>query len=314
MAEIDIVSKHLIQTYPADFARFALQRDDIEDVEVIESEQFTVKARRTDSLLRVRIAGEDVLVHHEFQTTDHPAMPLRMAGYIGRMIEHYGLPVYAHVFYLRPAAGRRDPGYYIQEHPDYPVVIRYKVIRLSQLPGQAVLDRAFVGLLPFAPLMQPPAGRAEAAWLEQCVARAAALPLDRPSKADFLAGLAILSGLVYNPQTIMTTVSKEHLMDIIRESSFAQYLAESAREEGIKQGIEQGIKQGVEQGIEQGGRERAIEDLLDVLAIRFGLAASDPLAARIGTLDDVQRLKQLFRAAIQVPSLEAFRLLLNADE
>ena len=35
MAEIDTVSKHLIQTYPADFARFALQRDDIEDVEVI---------------------------------------------------------------------------------------------------------------------------------------------------------------------------------------------------------------------------------------------------------------------------------------
>ena len=89
MAEIDIVSKHLIQTYPADFARFALQRDDIEDVEVIESEQPLVKARRTDSLLRVRIAGEDALVHHEFQTTDHPGMPRRMAGYIGRMIEHY---------------------------------------------------------------------------------------------------------------------------------------------------------------------------------------------------------------------------------
>ena len=95
-------------------------------------------------------------------------------------------------------------------------------------------------------------------------------------------------------------------MDIIRESSFAQYLAESAREEGMKQGIEQGI--------EQGGRERAVEDLLDVLEIRFGLAASDPLADRIGAIDDVQRLKQLFRAAIQVPSLEAFRLLLDEAE
>ena len=29
-------------------------------------------------------------------------------------------------------------------------------------------------------------------------------------------------------------------MDLIRESSFAQYLAENAREEGMKQGIEQG--------------------------------------------------------------------------
>ena len=87
-------------------------------------------------------------------------------------------------------------------------------------------------------------------------------------------------------------------MDLIRESSFAQYLAESAREEGI----------------EQGGRERAIEYLLDVLAIRFALAASEPLAARIVTIDDVQRLKQLHRTAIQVPSLEAFRHLLEADE
>ena len=69
-----------------------------------------------------------------------------------------------------------------------------------------------------------------------------------------------------------------------------------------------------EKGIEQGSRERAIEDLLDVLEIRFGLAASDPLAVRLGTIDDVQRLKQLFRAAIQVPSLEAFRLLLDEAE
>jgi predicted transposase YdaD len=299
MAEIDTVSKHLIQTYPADFARFALQRDDIKDVEVLESEQPIVKARRTDSLLRVHIGDKKALVHTEFQTTDHPAMPRRMAGYIGWLVEHYGLPVYAHVFYLRPTAGRRDPGYYMQEHPDYPVVIRYKVIRLSQLAGQAVLDGAFVGLLPFAPLMQPPAGQAKAAWLAQCVARAAALPLDRSVKADFLAGLAILSGLVYNPQMIMATVSKEHLMDLIRESSFAQYLAESAREEGIKQGIEQGIEQGIQESIQE------------VLELRFQPEGMHPLAARLAAIDDVQCLKQLHRAAIQVPSLEAFRHLLE---
>ena len=173
MAEIDIVSKHLIHTYPADFVRFALQRDDIAVVEVLDTEQPTV--RRADSLLRVRIGGKDALVHHEFQTSDStdPAMPRRMAGYIGRSIERHGLPVYAHVLYLGPNAGRRDPGYYIQESPDYPVVIRYKVIRLSQLDGQDMLDSGSVGLLPFAPLMQPPAGQTEAAWLEQCVAKAA---------------------------------------------------------------------------------------------------------------------------------------------
>ena len=51
-----------------------------------------------------------------------------------------------------------------------------------------------------------------------------------------------------------------------------------------------------------------------MLEIRFGMAASDPLAVRFGVIDDVQRLKQLFRAAIQVPSLEAFRNLLDEAE
>ena len=112
--------------------------------------------------------------------------------------------------------------------------------------------------------------------------------MDEPLKADYLADLAILSGLVYQSETIMTVISEETMY----ESSVVQYFTEKA--------------------LEQGSRERAIEDLLDVLAIRFGLAASDPLAARIGAIDDVQRLKQLFRSAMKVPSLEAFRPLLDA--
>ena len=294
MADFDIVSKHLIQTHPADFARFALQRDDIESVKVLDTEQPNV--RRPDSLLLVRVGGKDVLVHHEFQTTDstNPAMPRRMAGYSGRLIERYGLPVHSYVLYLRPNAGRRDPGYYLQEHPDHLIVIRYKVLRLSQLPGQAVLDSGSAGLLPFAPLMQPPAGQAEAAWLEQCVAKAWDLPLAQSVKADVLTGLTLLSGLVYNPQTVTAIVSKEHLMDLMRESPFAQYLTQQAREEGIEQGIRESIQ--------------------EVLELRFQPTAMRRLADQIAAIDDVQHLKQLFRAAIQVPSLEAFGNLLDADE
>ena len=78
--------------------------------------------------------------------------------------------------------------------------------------------------------------------------------------------------------------------DLISESSFAQYL--------------------IQQGIEQGSREF----LLDVLALRFQPEEVQQLAARIRAIDDVQRLKQLHRAAIQAPSLEAFTNLLDADE
>ncbi len=299
MAEFDTIAKHLIHTYPHDFARFALHQDDVEILDVIDTEQPTVEAHRTDSLIRVQVGDEESLVHHEFQTTDSkPPMPQRMAGYIGRGIEQHGLPIYSNVIYLRPDAGRNDPGHYLQERHGYRVLVQYKVIRLSELDGQRMLDAGYSGLLPFAPLMQRPVGVDAEAWLRQCVNRAQEVPMDETVKANYLADLAILSGLVYRLETIMTIFSEATMY----ESSVVQYFTEKA------------LEQGIEQGIERGGRERAVEDLLDVLEIRFELAASDPLAARIGAIDDMQRLKQLHRAAIQVPSLEAFRHLLDEAE
>lgn len=280
MAEFDIVSKYLVQHYPADFARFALGRDDIEGAEVIDPEQLTVEARQTDSLLRVRLGSEAVLVHTEFQAADstQPPMARRMVGYIGRAVEQYGLPVVSIVIYLRPAAGRRDPGYYLQDRPGHRILVEYQVIRLSELDGQRILESGHVGLWSFVPLMRPTGRPAD--WLETCMRAVQAQPLDRATKA------------------VSAIFLKEGLMDIIRESPVAQYLTQ----------------QGIEQGIEQGGRERAIEALLDVLEIRFALDAAEPLAARVRGMEDLQRLKRLHRAAIQVESLKAFQALLDADE
>ena len=292
MAEFDAISKALIQTYPQDFARFALAQDDLEVLDVLDTEQPTVETHRMDSLIRVRLDGTEALVHHEFQTTNstHSAMTLRMAGYIGRALAQHGLPVYSHVIYLRSDAGRHDRGEYGQDRPGYRVVIQYKVIRLSELDGQAILDGGYTGLLPFAPLMQPPAGRPAEQWLQQCVQRAETLPMAAATKANFLTDLAIMSGLVYDYQTIQRIIPE----DIMYESSVIQHFAE----------------QGIEQGREQGGREF----LLDVLALRFQPEDVQRLASRIEAIGDVQRLKQLHRAAIQVPSLEAFRHLLDAEE
>ena len=281
MADFDIVSKYLMQHYPDDFARFTLGRDDVEVVEVIDPEQLTVEARQTDSLLRVRLGGEEVLVHTEFQTTESTHLPMarRMVGYIGRAVEQYGLPVVSSVIYLRPEAGRRDPGHYLQDRPGQRILIEYQVIRLSELDGQRILKSGPVGLLSFAPLMRPTGQPAD--WLQACVREVQAQPLDRETKADCLAGMSLLSGLVYARESVSAIFFKEGLMDIIRESPVAQYLTQ----------------QGIEQGIERGVRERAIEDLLDVLEIRFALGAADPLAARIRGIEDLQRLKQLHRAA-----------------
>ena len=293
MAEFDAISKHLIQTYPDDFASFTLGCEDVEVLAVIDTEQLTVEAHQTDSLIRVRIDGEEVLVHNEFQTTDstNPPMPRRMAGYIGHAIRQYGLPIYSNVIYLRPNAGQRDLGYYVQERLGYQIAIQYRVIRLIEIEGQHVLESGQSGLIPFTPLMKPPEGMASNAWLQQCIHTARTRRIARTYRADYLAGMVALSELVYESETISDIIFKEGIMDLIRESSLFQSLTQ--------------------QGIEQGVKERAIEYILDVLEIRFDLHEADPLSARISAIDDLQRLKQLHRAAVQVPSLEAFRNLLD---
>ena len=298
MAEFDAISKHLIQTYPNDFASFTLGREDVEVLAVIDTEQLTVEAHQTDSLIRVRIDNEEVLVHNEFQTTDstNPPMPRRMAGYIGHAIRQHGLPIYSNVIYLRPDAGRRDPGYYIQKRPGYPIAIHYRVIRLIEIEGERVLNAGQSGLIPFTPLMKSPEGMASDAWLHQCIHTARTRPIARSYRADYLAGMVALSELVYESEVISGIIFKEGIMDLIRESSLFQSLTQQSREEAREQGV----------------RQRAIEDILEVLEIRFDLSEAHPLSTRITAIDDLQHLKQLHRAAIQVPNLEAFQRVLYA--
>ena len=161
--------------------------------------------------------------------------------------------------------------------------------------------------------MKRPVGIDSEAWLHHCVDATNALPVDESIKVDILGKLMILGGLEYDPTLINRILLQEGLMDaIMRESSFAQYIKQLGIEQGREEGIEQGIGQGIEQGIEQGERRSTIGAILEVLEIRFDLSEAHPLSARIAAIDDLQGLKQLHRAAIQVPSLEAFQNALDA--
>ena len=61
--------------------------------------------------------------------------------------------------------------------------------------------------------MQRPADVDAKTWLRQCVNRAQALPMAEALKANYLADLAILSGLVYKSETIMTIISEETMYE-----------------------------------------------------------------------------------------------------
>lgn len=328
MPPIDALTKHFVQTYPHHFLQFTFQRDDIQLVEILPTEQTTVETRHLDTLLKVQIDGQPSLVHYEFQTADStPPMPRRMASYIGRLIGQHGLPVYAHVIYLRPDAGKNDPGSYIQEHPSYPIRIHYAVLRLADLPGETVRDGRLFGLLPVATLMQPPPGTNPDQWLTECMAMTRELPLDSPAKANMALGLAFYSSLTYDKQHLSILLSKERLMALVKESEFARDFLDMLREEfgdelrseaeaevraeveaEIRgQVIEQGIKQGIEQGREQGIRH----SIQAVLELRFGASAAQAFAARLASIDDVQRLDHLHRVAVQASKLEEVSRLLD---
>lgn len=116
--------------------------------------------------------------------------------------------------------------------------------------------------------------------------------VERSAKADYLASMAFLCGGLYDAETICKVLVEEDLMDLVYESSF--------------------VKQLIQQGIEQRERGYAIKNIITVLEIRFDLHESENLSARLATITDLQRLKQLHRAAIQVSSLEAFEQVLDA--
>ena len=73
------------------------------------------------------------------------------------------------------------------------------------------------------------------------------------------------------------------------------------------------LQQGIEQGIEQGARESTVEGILESLEIQFHESGVQTLKPMLESIQDLQRLKDLRRAAMQVPSLEAFKSLLTTD-
>ena len=291
--QYDTVSKTLVQQNAKDWAVFSLGIPDVEVVRVLETQQPTVKSNQVDSFIHVNIGGQEGIVHLEMQTHDSKEvpMPYRIAGYAGRGIEAFQLPIYSHVIYLHPRAGRTDPGEYVQEIAGYEICIRYKVIRLCELEGSPFLEAGVKGLIPFTPLMKPPPGIKGEDWLRRCVEVADAVEQDSVSKADYLTDLAILGGLIFEYSTV-----REIIMEaIMQESSVIQHF------------LQQGREQGIEQGIERGTRESLIEGILENLEFRFQTHDLQIVAATLERIDAVQRLKELRREALQAVNFEDFQ-------
>ena len=290
--QYDTVSKTLIHEHPEDWATFTLGTSDVEVLRILETEQPTIQTHRADSFILVNVGGEEAIVHIEIQTRDSrdPRMPSRMMGYIGRAVEAFELPIYSHVIYLAPNAGRSDPGEYVQNVSGYPIHVGYKVIRLSELEGERFLEGSLKGLLPFTPLMRPPEGTEGEPWLRRCVEVVDSATRDRANRAELIVGLAVSSGLVFTDEVISRVFNQIIKEPDMEESWVIQHFVQQVKEKSVQQ-----------------LRESLIESILENLEFRFETRNLPSVAARLASIYDIEQLKQLRRATLETPSIADFQ-------
>ena len=295
--EYDNITKNLLTDYATDISQFVLGTHRVEVVENIDTEQQIVVGQRTDSTKRIRIDGSEAILHIELQLRDSTRKPMwaRNAAYHGYLIGEHQLPVYSNVIYFHPTAGRNDTGVYHYSSQGYEYTLRYKVIRLIDIDGQAILEMQVPGLLPFTPLMKPPTGMAIVEWVQTCVNAVFGTSVDQQTRGDLLCAISLFGGIVYDAR-LFRQIIPERLM---QESKYYQFLRD------------QFIAQGIEQGIEQGTRETIIRNTLALLRSKFSADAVNAVGTVLQRVNDMQRLEQLHLAAAQVQNLDAFKLMLE---
>ena len=284
MAQYDEIVKHLMDRYADEFARLSFGTPDVKVLETLDTEQQRVKVLRNDMTFKVQWHNETVLLHIEVQTHDSSdkPMPLRMLSYASELLLRHELPVYSVVLYLSPNAGQTDPGGYRYGNDDFGLRHGYQVIRLADLEGESFLEAASVGLLPFTPLMKPPEGMNTEAWLEKCVEKTVAAPVDTSTRGTLLFALSMFGGLVHDPSFFDELISEE----MMQESPYYEHI--------------------IKRGIEQGARENSINNILSVLTERFPRSDVQPVAEALESILELDRLTELHRAAVRTSSVETF--------
>ncbi len=133
--------------------------------------------------------------------------------------------------------------------------------------------------------MKPPENTDSDQWLRECVEVAQTIPMDEADKPDYLASMVILSDMIFDFQDIRRIISEETM----HESSFAQYFTQ------------------------HGEKKSTIEDILNVLEIRFQHSNLQLLKPELESIEELQELKQLLREAVQVSSLDEFKRILSSN-
>ena len=292
MAQYDEIVKHLMDRFADDFAMLSFGTTEVKVLETLDTEHQRIKVHRNDMTFKVQWQKETVLLHIEVQTEDSrdKPMPLRVLSYASELLLRHELPVYSVVLYLSPNAGQSDPGGYSYGDDEFGLRHKYQVIRFAELDGSSFLNTESVGLLPFIPLMNSPTDMLTEVWIQKCVEKTEAAPVDAQTRGTLLFALSILGGLVHDPTFFQELISEE----IMQESPFYELI--------------------IQRGVERGAREICIKNILSILTRRFPLCHREAVSKALDSILDIDRLTELHDIAIDTPSVEVFLEELDATE
>ena len=252
----DSMMKRMIGLHPEDFAKWVDH-----EATFVQALDIELKSQHifADALLQITRNGKPALAHLECQTDKDPEMAVRLLEYnILASRQYHRIPVYSYVIYLREDREVQQPPY-IRRFPDEEgeEVLRfyYRVIKLADIPAEAILAQDWVGLLPLLPLTK---GGKEPEVVKTMVDR-----LGEAREFDLLAIAHLLGGLVFK--------ASEREAFRKRFSMFQDILEESwVYQEIIEQGLEQGRAEGNSPGTAS-GTDRLFTD-----AVPRGSCVSSP--------------------------------------
>lgn len=283
-----------------------------------------LRTREEDMVWRVRVRGQWVYIYSllEFQTQVEPYMAVRIVVYVGLLYQDLIRrgevtpdrrlpPVVPIVLYSgeRRWTAAMEVGELVWQGPPgleaYRTQQRYLLLSEREL-GEATLP---VTRNLAAALFRLQASR-ELEDVAEVVRRLVEW-LAAPEHTGLRRAFVVWLRRVLLPQRLPGVALPEvqelqEVRDMLQEAVI-DWTAKW-KQEGRQEGRQEGWQEGRQEGLVQAARE----DVLAVLEVRFG-AVPEAVQAAVERIADVQRLKQLLRQAILVPSVEDFVRWLAAD-
>jgi len=280
---IDRSLKVLAKQYPKVFIKLALGSVEGLIFETIENPEVNLPERRLDFVYGLQGEEQDYILHLDFQLRHETDIPERMHIYNALLTAGNKKPVISKVIYLERREYRNLPQEYVVNYQGRREnVFTYQAIKLWDYTDEITAGE----LKELAPLLILSSREKD----EKVLAKSRELILssgDEKWRADALSLAVTVAGRYFSKEFLLKFFKEE--LEMLKEASIVQ----------------DWINEGMEKGMEKGQIKTLQEDILDVLAERFGLIKKG-IGKKIMSVNDPLVLKSLHKKSVKVASLEEF--------